>query len=114
MATVEDFIFPSRGITDCLSWTFRRNVLNVGFYDLLLLALSLFFSFRYALLFLFPLFLLLKSPLCYNSDVSQVCGAKGPRPRYPRVWKTKRKIGTISKSLKLVECVRFSLFTFTS
>ncbi|XP_060203741.1 pentatricopeptide repeat-containing protein At4g21190 [Lycium barbarum] len=35
-----------------------------------------------------------------------VCEAKGPRPRYPRVWKTKRKIGTISKSLKLVECIK--------
>ncbi|CAA0817667.1 Pentatricopeptide repeat-containing protein [Striga hermonthica] len=34
------------------------------------------------------------------------CGAKGPRPRYPRVWKTKKKIGTISKSLKLVECIK--------
>nr|XP_027114431.1 uncharacterized protein LOC113732698 [Coffea arabica] len=34
-----------------------------------------------------------------------VCAAKGPRPRYPRVWKTRRKIGTISKSIKLVECV---------
>ncbi|KAL3616995.1 hypothetical protein CASFOL_039389 [Castilleja foliolosa] len=34
------------------------------------------------------------------------CVAKGPRPRYPRVWKTKRKIGTISKSLKLVECIK--------
>lgn len=35
-----------------------------------------------------------------------VCEAKGPRPRYPRVWKTKRKIGTISKSVKLVECIK--------
>lgn len=35
-----------------------------------------------------------------------VCAQKGPRPRYPRVWKTKKKIGTISKSVKLVECVR--------
>ncbi|XP_019178080.1 PREDICTED: pentatricopeptide repeat-containing protein At4g21190 isoform X2 [Ipomoea nil] len=35
-----------------------------------------------------------------------VCAAKGPRPRYPRVWKSKRKIGTISKSLKLVECIK--------
>ncbi|XP_022851299.1 pentatricopeptide repeat-containing protein At4g21190 [Olea europaea var. sylvestris] len=35
-----------------------------------------------------------------------VCAAKGPRPRYPRVWKTNKKIGTISKSLKLVECIR--------
>ncbi|KAL8491121.1 hypothetical protein ACS0TY_022956 [Phlomoides rotata] len=34
------------------------------------------------------------------------CAAKGPRPRYPRVWKTKQKIGTISKSLKLVECIK--------
>lgn len=35
-----------------------------------------------------------------------VCAAKGPRPRYPRVWKTRRKIGTISKSIKLVECIK--------
>nr|GMC58272.1 pentatricopeptide repeat-containing protein At4g21190 [Ipomoea batatas] len=35
-----------------------------------------------------------------------VCAAKGPRPRYPRVWKSRRKIGTISKSLKLVECIK--------
>lgn len=35
-----------------------------------------------------------------------VCAAKGPRPRYPRVWKTRTKIGTISKSLKLVECIK--------
>lgn len=35
-----------------------------------------------------------------------VCAAKGPRPRYPRVWKTKTKIGTVSKSLKLVECIK--------
>ncbi|XP_047946431.1 pentatricopeptide repeat-containing protein At4g21190-like isoform X1 [Salvia hispanica] len=34
------------------------------------------------------------------------CAAKGPRPRYPRVWKTKKKIGTISKSIKLVECIK--------
>jgi len=39
--------------------------------------------------------------------MQQVCGARGPRPRYPRVWKTRKKIGTISKSQKLVECVRF-------
>ncbi|XP_008655049.1 pentatricopeptide repeat-containing protein At4g21190 isoform X3 [Zea mays] len=39
----------------------------------------------------------------FNSVV--VCGARGPRPRYPRVWKTRKKIGTISKSQKLVECV---------
>ncbi|XP_071706973.1 pentatricopeptide repeat-containing protein At4g21190 isoform X1 [Rutidosis leptorrhynchoides] len=35
-----------------------------------------------------------------------VCAAKGPRPRYPRVWKTKPKIGIVSKSLKLVECIK--------
>ncbi|XAR53608.1 hypothetical protein NMG60_11022226 [Bertholletia excelsa] len=35
-----------------------------------------------------------------------VCAQKGPRPRYPRVWKTRKRIGTISKSVKLVECVK--------
>lgn len=35
-----------------------------------------------------------------------VCGARGPRPRYPRVWKTRKRIGTVSKSQKLVECVK--------
>ncbi|XP_054811817.1 pentatricopeptide repeat-containing protein At4g21190 isoform X1 [Prosopis cineraria] len=35
-----------------------------------------------------------------------VCAAKGPRPRYPRVWKTKRKIGTISKAAKLVQRIK--------
>ncbi|XP_030533179.1 pentatricopeptide repeat-containing protein At4g21190 [Rhodamnia argentea] len=35
-----------------------------------------------------------------------VCAAKGPRPRYPRVWKSRKKIGTISKSEKLVDCVK--------
>ncbi|GAA0157393.1 hypothetical protein LIER_14669 [Lithospermum erythrorhizon] len=35
-----------------------------------------------------------------------VCAAKGPRPRYPRVWKANKKIGTISKSVKLVECIK--------
>ncbi|XP_021765008.1 pentatricopeptide repeat-containing protein At4g21190-like [Chenopodium quinoa] len=35
-----------------------------------------------------------------------VCGLKGPRPRYPRVWKTQKKIGTISKSAKLVDCIK--------
>ncbi|CAL4961317.1 unnamed protein product [Urochloa decumbens] len=43
-------------------------------------------------------------PLKFNSVV--VCGARGPRPRYPRVWKTRKKIGTISKSQKLVECIK--------
>ncbi|KZV24386.1 pentatricopeptide repeat-containing protein [Dorcoceras hygrometricum] len=40
-----------------------------------------------------------------NRNIVQ-CGARGPRPRYPRVWKTKKRIGTISKSLKLVECIK--------
>lgn len=35
-----------------------------------------------------------------------VNAAKGPRPRYPRVWKTKTRIGTISKSIKLVDCIK--------
>ncbi|PPD73714.1 hypothetical protein GOBAR_DD29360 [Gossypium barbadense] len=36
----------------------------------------------------------------------QVCAAKGPRPRYPRVWKSRNRIGTVSKSAKLVSCVK--------
>ncbi|KAJ7974128.1 Pentatricopeptide repeat-containing protein [Quillaja saponaria] len=35
-----------------------------------------------------------------------VCAAKGPRPRYPRVWKTNKRIGTVSKSAKLVQCIK--------
>ncbi|XP_008799370.2 pentatricopeptide repeat-containing protein At4g21190 isoform X2 [Phoenix dactylifera] len=35
-----------------------------------------------------------------------VCAARGPRPRFPRVWKSRNRIGTISKSQKLVECVK--------
>ncbi|CAM8887818.1 unnamed protein product [Rhodiola kirilowii] len=35
-----------------------------------------------------------------------VCALKGSRPRYTRVWKTNKKIGTISKSNKLVECIK--------
>ncbi|XP_073106268.1 pentatricopeptide repeat-containing protein At4g21190 isoform X1 [Elaeis guineensis] len=35
-----------------------------------------------------------------------VCGARGPRPRFPRVWKSQKRIGTISKSQKFVECVK--------
>ncbi|EPS73420.1 hypothetical protein M569_01336, partial [Genlisea aurea] len=34
------------------------------------------------------------------------CAAKGRRPRYPRVWKTKKRVGTIAKSVKLVECIK--------
>ncbi|CAN1751495.1 hypothetical protein LINPERHAP1_LOCUS4354 [Linum perenne] len=34
----------------------------------------------------------------------QVCEQKGPRQRYPRVWKSKTRIGTISKAAKLVDC----------
>ncbi|KAJ3698746.1 hypothetical protein LUZ61_002451 [Rhynchospora tenuis] len=40
----------------------------------------------------------------FNSVV--VCGARGPRPRYPRVWKSRKRIGTISKSNKLVDCIK--------
>lgn len=35
-----------------------------------------------------------------------VCAQKGPRPRYPRVWKANKRIGTVSKSLKLVESIK--------
>ncbi|XP_068653326.1 pentatricopeptide repeat-containing protein At4g21190 [Aristolochia californica] len=39
-----------------------------------------------------------------NTCVS--CAAKGPRPRYPRVWKSQKKIGTIAKSQKFVQCIK--------
>ncbi|KAJ1439929.1 Tetratricopeptide-like helical domain superfamily [Sesbania bispinosa] len=35
-----------------------------------------------------------------------VCAAKGKRPRYPRVWKTPKRIGTISKAAKLVQSIK--------
>ncbi|KAK9291853.1 hypothetical protein L1049_019803 [Liquidambar formosana] len=41
-----------------------------------------------------------------NTRSIVVCAAKGPRPRYPRVWKSRNRIGTISKSAKLVECIK--------
>ncbi|KAM5557454.1 pentatricopeptide repeat-containing protein [Rosa sericea] len=44
--------------------------------------------------------------ISHSRSTVVVCGLKGPRPRYPRVWKANKKIGTISKSLKLVECVK--------
>lgn len=45
-----------------------------------------------------------RHPRKFNSVV--VCGARGPRPRYPRVWKTDKRIGTVSKSQKLVKCIK--------
>ncbi|KAJ4823718.1 hypothetical protein Tsubulata_032136 [Turnera subulata] len=56
-----------------------------------------------------PLVPLQWNPLNNSSNSKSsvvVCATKGPRPRYPRVWKTNRKIGTISKSNKFVECVK--------
>ncbi|KAK4279290.1 hypothetical protein QN277_011090 [Acacia crassicarpa] len=41
-----------------------------------------------------------------STQITVVCAAKGPKPRYPRVWKTKRKIGTISKAAKLVQNIK--------
>ncbi|XP_020582837.1 pentatricopeptide repeat-containing protein At4g21190 [Phalaenopsis equestris] len=41
-----------------------------------------------------------------KQDGLAVCHARGPRPRFPRVWKTRRRIGTISKSQKLVESIK--------
>ncbi|KAJ4959081.1 hypothetical protein NE237_026192 [Protea cynaroides] len=35
-----------------------------------------------------------------------LCAAKGPRPRYPRVWKSRKRIGTVSKSEKLVKSIK--------
>ncbi|KAG2240650.1 hypothetical protein Bca52824_090614 [Brassica carinata] len=42
-----------------------------------------------------------------------VCAARGPRPRHPRVWKTRKRIGTISKSAKMIAWCKYSL-SFTS
>ncbi|OAY30322.1 pentatricopeptide repeat-containing protein At4g21190 [Manihot esculenta] len=41
-----------------------------------------------------------------NTGSVVVCALKGPRPRYPRVWKSRTRIGTISKSAKLVDCIK--------
>lgn len=35
-----------------------------------------------------------------------ICAANGSHPQYPRAWKSKRRIGTISKTAKLVECIK--------
>ncbi|CAF2130560.1 BnaA03g58500D [Brassica napus] len=35
-----------------------------------------------------------------------VCAARGPRPRHPRVWKTRKRIGTISKSAKMIASIK--------
>ncbi|PON58213.1 Pentatricopeptide repeat [Parasponia andersonii] len=48
----------------------------------------------------------LKIPSSTSRSSVVVCGAKGPRPRYARVWKSNKRIGTISKSAKLVQSVK--------
>ncbi|KAF8096152.1 hypothetical protein N665_0317s0057 [Sinapis alba] len=35
-----------------------------------------------------------------------VCAARGPRPRSPRVWKTRKRIGSISKASKMIACIK--------
>ncbi|CAN8325458.1 unnamed protein product [Cochlearia groenlandica] len=35
-----------------------------------------------------------------------VCAARGPRPRHPRVWKTRKRIGSISKAAKMISCIK--------
>ncbi|KAJ0239409.1 Pentatricopeptide repeat-containing protein [Hirschfeldia incana] len=35
-----------------------------------------------------------------------VCAARGPRPRSPRVWKTRKRIGSISKAAKMLACIK--------
>lgn len=60
---------------------------------------------------------LINSPLLIAKPYQQInisnkrsivvfAAAKGPRPRYPRVWKTNKKIGTISKAAKLVQSIK--------
>ncbi|CAL0333294.1 unnamed protein product [Lupinus luteus] len=55
-------------------------------------------------LFIAKTFEAIKIPTSIRSTV--VCAAKGPRPRYPRVWKTNKRIGTISKAAKLVKSIK--------
>ncbi|CAL5199531.1 unnamed protein product [Lathyrus oleraceus] len=55
-------------------------------------------------LFIGKTFVETKIPTSTRSTV--VCAAKGPRPRYPRVWKTNKRIGTISKAAKLVQSIK--------
>ncbi|XP_010434218.1 PREDICTED: pentatricopeptide repeat-containing protein At4g21190 isoform X1 [Camelina sativa] len=35
-----------------------------------------------------------------------ICAARGPRPRSPRVWKTRKRIGSISKAAKMIDCIK--------
>lgn len=48
----------------------------------------------------------LQIPTSTSKSSVVVCAAKGPRPRYPKVWKTNKRIGTISKSAKLVQSIK--------
>ncbi|KAJ8752990.1 hypothetical protein K2173_008725 [Erythroxylum novogranatense] len=41
-----------------------------------------------------------------NGSSFVVRAQKSPRPRHPRVWKSRYRIGTISKSAKRVDCVK--------
>ncbi|XP_057826881.1 uncharacterized protein LOC131038459 isoform X2 [Cryptomeria japonica] len=55
---------------------------------------------------------LLINDICFVPPASRikaaswVCFAKGPRPRKPRIWKTRTRIGTVSKSEKLVQHIK--------
>ncbi|KAI9162144.1 hypothetical protein LWI28_024275 [Acer negundo] len=55
-----------------------------------------------------PLFTKRLEPIKISRSTSfvVVCAARGPRPRYPRVWKSRSKIGTVSKSAKMVACIK--------
>ncbi|CAJ1952930.1 unnamed protein product [Sphenostylis stenocarpa] len=55
-------------------------------------------------LFIANTFEAIKIPASIQGTV--VCAAKGPRLRYPRVWKTHKRIGTISKADKLVKSIK--------
>lgn len=61
-------------------------------------------SLRYSLPFFTKIFEPIK--ISRNARGLVVCAARGPRPRYPRVWKARKRIGTISKSAKLVTCIK--------
>lgn len=84
----------------------QRNQLNSSPKDLtmLWLVLSLWNIFSVPLVSNF-------SPVVFEF---KVCAARGPRPRSPRVWKTRKRIGSISKAAKMIACVMLSLTIWVS
>ncbi|CAJ1963692.1 unnamed protein product [Sphenostylis stenocarpa] len=89
-------MWSSFGLISCLELVFESDQ---GYWIVLkMLAMT------YSPLFIANTFEAIKIPASIQGTV--VCAAKGPRPRYPRVWKTHKRIGTISKADKLVKSIK--------